>query len=987
MTPELGEERGWIVGIENETLIGTSPIPNEDLAHALRYHTITEIDIDIGGGLDDTSSSNFFFVTDCNTVNTTRRLQSESSAYYFFPFKPPSALANHRSLLRLKDASTLFRPSLSSTARNPLLLRYPVLPFYNKHIHTRLTKEEPFPVALNTPHSSSTLDSSERYNWRLQATSRSRRVKPAVKVGEPSSFIKRVRVLPTTLSGDEPYQASLERYKSHFLPLLEYEQKEEESVIRERLSTWSLSKLKDEGFTLTGLSAYWLEGTRFGKPMASFSLGPGLHLPEHKFANGTRVLLSRIDPLLEPPARGSVLASTPTHLTISFPDRNFSLDLPEDDSSGWRLDLTESDYIFQLMRTAINSFAFDVREQEAADVFLPPPGPEDRDQREREYIFNGTRLRDVLLRSFEPSEHPHAHRALQDPDDTSYVARDVLEHEYHPDILSLPTGGFQLESGDNHGVFYDNMLIRSWASRYSRPNPIAIEGDPQFEELDRMNDTQKRAMAIMLGERISLVQGPPGTGKTQTIIATVKLLKMFFQVPQPLLVCTYTNVAVDNLVEGLAKAGLKPLRAASAGKTKASLEKWTLEYQFAKHPRYPDWKRLEERAEKAAENIKELQKKIRTLEGKQSKEGLSEKEQVRKSKMMEDLVQKTRYLWALKKRAYGLEQGIIKERVENADVSRHVALIGDHKQLPPVIISPEAQSNGLAISLFERLTEEGVIPSIMLNIQYRMHPAISHFPSLEFYNNALLDGTADISGHVLPRLMPPSVSPALLPLIRTSSRPPVIFLDHSGNESIKSKSRVNLNEAHIVASVVEDLLLNNDNLSGQDIGIIAPYVAQISLLTKLFNTDADYRKRFNAVLGEHRAMQIPNIEIKTVDGFEGREKEVIIFSTVRNNSGGYIGFLADRRRLNVGLTRAKRGLFVVGSMDTLQRGKIGQSSDGVGKIGKGAESWRRYMRYVGEQGVIVNLQPGDALASVLYGNFKAATEAAAPAAATLSRRS
>lgn len=120
-----------------------------------------------------------------------------------------------------------------------------------------------------------------------------------------------------------------------------------------------------------------------------------------------------------------------------------------------------------------------------------------------------------------------------------------------------------------------------------------------------------------------------------------------------------------------------------------------------------------------------------------------------------------------------------------------------------------------------------VVPSIMLNIQYRMHPAISHFPSLEFYNSSLLDGTADTFGYVLPRLMPPSVSPVLLPPgvlasvsdskdivedgeVRTSARPPVIFLDHSGNESMKTKSRVNWDEAHIVASVVEDLLLNND---------------------------------------------------------------------------------------------------------------------------------------------------------------------------------
>jgi hypothetical protein len=106
-------------------------------------------------------------------------------------------------------------------------------------------------------------------------------------------------------------------------------------------------------------------------------------------------------------------------------------------------------------------------------------------------------------------------------------------------------------------------------------------------------------------------------------------------------------------------------------------------------------------------------------------------------------------------------------------------------------------------------------------------------------------------------------------------------------------------------------------MRGQDIGIIAPYVAQISLLTRLLNTDKRFQARFIRVLGPTRARELAQIEIKTVDGFEGREKDVIIFSTVRNNPGGYIGFLADRRRLNVGLTRAKRSLVVVGSLKTL----------------------------------------------------------------------
>jgi superfamily I DNA and/or RNA helicase len=144
--------------------------------------------------------------------------------------------------------------------------------------------------------------------------------------------------------------------------------------------------------------------------------------------------------------------------------------------------------------------------------------------------------------------------------------------------------------------------------------------------------------------------------------------------------------------------------------------------------------------------------------------------------------------------------------------AQHVAFIGDHKQLPPVITSQEAQSAGLAVSLFERLIAERAVPSVMLNTQYRMHPSLSRFPSSEFYDDLLLDGVADDNGVIPDRLSPPASR-----LLRstpaqpgTAERPSVVFLDHGGNESMSDRSRVNWNEAHIVCSIIEDLLIHNE---------------------------------------------------------------------------------------------------------------------------------------------------------------------------------
>ncbi|KAA1474060.1 P-loop containing nucleoside triphosphate hydrolase protein [Dentipellis sp. KUC8613] len=704
------------------------------------------------------------------------------------------------------------------------------------------------------------------------------------------------------------------------------------------------------------MTGFWMDMRQFERPVATFQLGPGMLLPENRFENGVQVLVTRVDPLKEVPIRGSVFSRTPTQLQVSFPEMFDDLD-----SGQWRLDIGLHNMVYERMRTAISQLNQDPAEQE---VYVTA--------RNRQLILQGTHLRDVLLRSFSPALPAHQHVPVQAADDPSYVAHETLEH---PSRMA----------GDMEGVFKDDMRIQSWARRYSLLNPVRIEGDPV---LDGLNPTQVRAVAMMVGQRASLVQGPPGTGKTRTIIEAIQLLKVHFQVSFPILVCTYTNAAVDNLLAGLASAGVKPLRVGYSGKVEASLQEHNLEAKLESHHLRPE-------LQKVTADKEVLQQRMRMLNEQIQKVQLAKRaDLVRRLERMEaESVKLERQLRAVGRKVYALKQQMLTHIVEQADVvcttcitsacmalrvvdfpvvfldeasmstepaslipimkgSRHVALIGDHKQLPPVIVSREAQVRGLGISLFERLTEEGAVPTIMLDLQYRMHPAISRFPSSEFYNFSLLDGTVDASGKIPSHLHPP-LSMHLPPHPTTGHTPSVVFLDHGGAESFKDRSRVNWTEAHIVCSVIEDLLLSNEGLGGEDIGVIAPYVAQIALLTRFLNVDAKYANRFKAVLGEQRAMQMGKVEVKTVDGFEGREKAIIVFSTVRNNAGGYIGFLADRRRLNVGLTRAKRGLFVVGSLATLRGSRRGVREAAGGRVGKGAEAWRRYAEFLTEEQLVV----------------------------------
>ncbi|KAL1802102.1 hypothetical protein ACET3Z_030749 [Daucus carota] len=231
-----------------------------------------------------------------------------------------------------------------------------------------------------------------------------------------------------------------------------------------------------------------------------------------------------------------------------------------------------------------------------------------------------------------------------------------------------------------------------------------------------------------------------------------------------------------------------------------------------------------------------------------------------------------------------------------ANGCKQVFLVGDPLQLPATVISPVAEKFKYGMSLFKRFQEAGY-PVQMLKTQYRMHPEIRSFPSKEFYKEALEDGPAVESEtrrawHIY------------------SCFGPFCFFDlHEGKESQPSNSGSweNVDEAEFVVLMYHKLLARFVELkSSSQIAIISPYRSQVSL----------FRDKFKDTFGEDSKKFV---DINTVDGFQGREKDVAIFSCVRASKDKGIGFVADSRRMNVGITRARSSVWVVGSASTLRK--------------------------------------------------------------------
>ncbi|KAH8926826.1 hypothetical protein BT69DRAFT_1307623 [Atractiella rhizophila] len=283
--------------------------------------------------------------------------------------------------------------------------------------------------------------------------------------------------------------------------------------------------------------------------------------------------------------------------------------------------------------------------------------------------------------------------------------------------------------------------------------------------------------------------------------------------------------------------------------------------------------------------------------------------------------------------------------------SRQAVLIGDHMQLPAITVSRDARKDNLNMSMFERLERTAHIPTSLLDIQYRMLPSISAFPNHSSYSSQIRDDRS------LLKVYPPKSS--YLPSPPSQNGQSAVFINHAYPETAEGWSYSNEREADISALILGDLLMKNPELKGSDMGIITPYAAQTTLIWEKLRDPFSLQLLFKGDVPSDRIQSLADVEVNTVDGFQGREKEVIVLSTVRSNKGGHVGFLEDKRRLNVSLTRAKRALFVLGNQLTL---KLRQNTEfwlymrdfGDVQTWRGSRVWEEYLAWMEKRGLLLD---------------------------------
>ncbi len=467
-----------------------------------------------------------------------------------------------------------------------------------------------------------------------------------------------------------------------------------------------------------------------------------------------------------------------------------------------------------------------------------------------------------------------------------------------------------------------------------------------------LNIYQKKAVEKAISSPdFFLIHGPPGTGKTTTL---VEIILQLYKQGKKVLVTADSNTAVDNILERVSKYIQKNsdlVRVGHPAKTSKNVEKHYIFYLLEQDKDYKEIRKIDleisklkkeqekylkplskwrrglsnEEIKKYAKegkkvrgvSPKKLQKMAKWIELQEKIISLIEKRRKIEDKILKKILSNAKIIFSTNSMVYS---DLMKEIKENFDVavidegsqatlpstllpilkSKKFIIAGDHKQLPPTVKSLAAKE--LTKTLFEKLISLYPEKSQILKIQYRMNKKIMDFPNKTFYNGELI-AAKDVENITLKDLMDKEkyekLPKKMKKILSYDLKDSVVFLDVKGTEKKEkiSKSIYNLKEINRVKDIIKNLL--EIGVKPQDIGIITPYLAQVKHLKKALEKDKIF------------------VEVNTVDGFQGREKEVIVISFVRSNDKGELGFLEDLRRLNVAITRPKRKLIMVGNKKTL----------------------------------------------------------------------
>jgi DNA replication ATP-dependent helicase Dna2 len=375
------------------------------------------------------------------------------------------------------------------------------------------------------------------------------------------------------------------------------------------------------------------------------------------------------------------------------------------------------------------------------------------------------------------------------------------------------------------------------------------------------NQSQNKSIEKILGtQNYCLIQGPAGTGKTHVI---AKAAIMLAEKGEKVLLTAFTNRAVDNICSYLLRNNYhKFIRLGFSHSILREIRDYTLsEYK-------------ERNEEKSSLSIlQDFPIIVATT-----------------STISNPIFEKIGIQTIIIDEASQMTEPTVLSALIEGD---RFILVGDHKQLPPVVQSSKISEEGMSVSLFERLAKANPSNVHLLQQQFRMNEKLIEYSNKQFYDKKLSSFNDEIKKQTL------SILPNYVGNYREIQNSsiydpdyPLIFVSVKGN--FQHKKKINAEEAKIVSLIVSNFLKLGLNI--EQLGVICPYRGQVSEIRRLVH---------------------PQITVDTVDRFQGSDREVIILSLVESQIHGSKGF-ADERRLNVALTRAKKKLIVVGDPEGKQ---------------------------------------------------------------------